>query len=172
MEYPHANANGAEAPQALAGDKSISATRIDNGLPQEENIVAAKSDHLPNVNRNPEHESTNGNLKTTALSEINPNTVTSVNGASSKQDVSNQTDTQPTVTPKKVTIVDVGEEDAGGDPSLERVLPDGEDQDDGPEDDQNANPQMGIGTKKKKKRKPKSKRGLVIIQSLRQHGVC
>ena len=144
----------------------MSATHIDNGFPQKENIVAAMSNHLPSVNYNPEHESINGSLKATALSEINPNTVTDVNGASSKQDVSNDIDAQPIFTPKKVTIAEVEEKEACGDPSFERVLPDGDDLDDGPEDDQTANPQMGIGTKKKKKRKPKSKRGLVIIQSL------
>ena len=77
--------------------------------------------------------------KPSALTELDPNTVTALDVHVSK------TDTE------------------AHNPSLERVLPEGENDGGGPVEDANENAQMGVGTKKKKKRKSKSKRGLVSL---------
>lgn len=104
------------------------------------------------------HESTKENPKTS--SEINP---ASANGDSLREDVPNGHDAETTVESKQVSTANLGEDETGGDPGIERILPAGGDQDDA-EDDKDPNTQMEMGTKKKKKKKSKSKskRGLVI----------
>ena len=153
-----------EASKAMAENHHDLAAHIENFSLSEANAADVKSNHLPGLHHNAEHKNDNGYSKTTALTEINHNTVASVNETSSKKDSCNGNDAMPTVESKKVSITEPGEEEAGGDPSIERVPAEGEDQDEGPEDDKDA--QIGIGTKKKKKKKPKSKRGLVIFQAL------
>ncbi|KAK4696559.1 hypothetical protein P7C71_g1382, partial [Lecanoromycetidae sp. Uapishka_2] len=111
------------------------------------------------MNDNNTRERTNGNFDTAALTEINPNVVTGVNGSSSQEATSNTTNVERTVERKKASVTNSEEVEADGDAGIERDIPGGDDQDDG-EDSKDPDTQLEMGTKKKKKRKPKSKRGL------------
>jgi len=71
-----------EASKAMAENHHDLAAHIENFSLSEANAA----DHLPGLHHNAEHKNDNGNSKTTALTEINHNTVASVNETSSKKD--------------------------------------------------------------------------------------
>lgn len=96
--------------------------------------------------------------KSTALTEVDPNFVSNVNGH-----ISVNSKSQSTTNSKKVSIAEPNEEAGGVNENLEAALPEGEDHENRLENDiDGANMQMGVGEKKKKskKRRPKSQRGL------------
>lgn len=109
---------------------------------------------------------TNGNNseKSTAMADVDPNSVSNVNS-----NLSVNTESQSAAVPNKVSTTEPNGEASGVDENLEVALPEGENHEEGLEDDiGGANMQMGVGEKKKKskKRKPKSKRGLVQFHSI------
>lgn len=103
--------------------------------------------------------------KSTALAEVDPNSVSHGNSNTSISATS-----KPAADPKKMSITEPNEDASGVDDNIEVVLPEGEDHEDGLDDDVGgSNMQMEVGEKKKKskkKKKPKSKRGLVGSKSI------
>lgn len=105
----------------------------------------------------------NSSMKSNALAEVDPISVSNFNVNSSVN-----TSFKSTTDLKKVSIAEANEEAGGINESHEVVLPEGEDIEDRLADDiDEANVQMEVGEKKKKskKKKPKSQRGLVRFQS-------
>lgn len=66
--------------------------------------------------------------------------------------------------------LDTADNEAGVDPTLEQVLPENEEDEDGggvnQANETNEGAGFEVGAKKKKKRKPKSKRGLVTLSMM------
>ena len=101
----------------------------------------------------------NPSTKSTALAEVDPNSMSHVNSSTS---ISIQS--KSTADPKKVSIAEPKEDPSGINEDLEVTLPEGEDHDHRLDDDVGeGNMQMAVAEKKKKsrKKKPKSQRGLV-----------
>ncbi|CAD6576268.1 MAG: hypothetical protein ASARMPREDX12_007814 [Alectoria sarmentosa] len=101
----------------------------------------------------------NSAMKSNALTEVDPNSVSNFN-----VNASDNTNSKSTTDLKKVSIAEVNEEAGGINESHEVALPEGEDIEDRLADEiDGANVQMDVGEKKKKKskkKKPKSQRGL------------
>ena len=110
--------------------------------------------------------SANGNSskKSTALTEVDPNSVSKANDNASATTESNSASHL-----KKTSIAEASEEASGKDTTLEAASPGDKDDEENLDDDIGGlNAQMGVGEmkKKRKKRKPKSKRGLVWFWSI------
>ncbi len=108
--------------------------------------------------------------KSTALAEVDPNSVSNVNSNASANTKS-KSDTDP----KKVTIAEPSEEASSIDVNPEVALPESEDHGDGLDDGiGGAGIPMEVDQKKKKnkKKKPKSQRGLVRIGSIIEGNHC
>ena len=102
----------------------------------------------------------NTSKTSTALTEVDPNSVSNVN-----------TKSKSTTDPKKVSIAEPNMETGGVDENVEVA---GDDHEKRLDDDiDGASLQMGVGGKKKKnKKKPKSQRGLVRFQSIVEEISC
>lgn len=152
---------GVESPDSLYGNGYHSAVNSNGSNVKDLSSDASQSHHVINTNEDAKHNSANGVQKHTALSEIDPNSVSLANDAASKQWSRSEADTNPIVNSKNAPIMipDDDDDEAPSNPNIEQVLPEGE-EDQEPED--NADAQVGV--KKKKKKKPKSKRGLVLLR--------
>lgn len=112
----------------------------------------------------------NTSKKSTALAEVNPNSVSNINGSAAVI-----TDPKTAMNSKNVSIVEPNEEVGCVNENLEVALPEGDDHEDRLEEDvDGANTQMAVGEKRKrsKKKKPKSQRGLVRFQSVVKDSSC
>ena len=113
----------------------------------------------------------NSAMKSNALTEVDPNSVSNFN-----VNASDNTNSKSTTDLKKVSIAEVNEEAGGINESHEVALPEGEDIEDRLADEiDGANVQMDVGEKKKKKskkKKPKSQRGLVQFQFTIKENLC
>jgi hypothetical protein len=153
---------GVESPDALSRNGYHSAVDPNGNTVKDPSSDASQSDHVTNTSEDAKHNSANGVQKHTALSEIDPNSVSLANDASSKEWSRSEADTNPIVNSKNAPIMipDDDDDEAPSNPNIEQILPEGE-EDQEPEDNGDAQ----VGVKKRKKRKPKSKRGLVLLRA-------
>ena len=154
-------ANGVRTSDALPGHDHDAAADPDGNSLGKPASTDSQPNHMAKSNENAKHNSANGVQKPTALSEVDPNSVSLANHASSKEWSRSEADTNPIVNSKHASIAEPADEEAASNPNIEQVLPEGEESQE-PEDDEGTQ----VGVKKKKKRKPKSKRGLVLLRAL------